>query len=266
MTSTRIELVHIQPGSFMMGRSHPVAPCRIYDDSGAFRYLVDEEAPVHQVTINYDFYLGKYEVTQTQWQAVMGSNPSKFKDCPDCPVESVSWEDAQNFIRKLNQKNDGYVYRLPTEAEWEYACRAGTTTEFAFGDKLRPDQANFDALVYTDNGPVPGLYRTENGFISGFCREKTTPVASFPPNPWGLFDMHGNVYEWCEDWYHESYDGAPTDGGAWLTGGEQKEKVVRGGSWGRHAGYARSSARRGGTPDRVDNEYGFRVVAVARAQ
>jgi formylglycine-generating enzyme required for sulfatase activity len=233
---TGIEFVLIPAGSFMMGSTNHGA----------------DEKPVHQVAINYSFYMGKYEVTQAQWQSVMGNNPSYFKDCANCPVEQVSWDDAQNFINKLNASNDGFRYRLPTEAEWEYACRAGTTTEFAFGDSLSSDdQANFDPY----GGAAKGVYR-----------EKTTSVGSFQPNAFGLFDMHGNVWEWCEDWYHSSYAGAPSDGSAWLSGGEQKYRVLRGGSWDSGALGLRSAFRSVSTPAFRFSRFGFRVVAVARTQ
>ena len=213
--------MRIQPGSFMMGSTNGEA----------------DEKPVHQVTINYSFYMGKYEVTQAQWQAVMGENPSNFKDCANCPVEQVSWDDTQKFIQRLNGMNDGYTYRLPTEAEWEYACRAGTTGDYA-GNLS-------DMTWYSEN--------------SG---SKTHSVGGKQPNAWGLADMHGNVREWCQDWYHETYYGAPTDGSAWLSGGEQKGRVLRGGSWLDFAAYLRSASRLRLTPDgRLDN-LGFRVVAV----
>src|SRR5205823_8267237 len=140
------------------------------------------------------------------------------------------------------------------EAEWEYACRAGTTTAFSFGDSLSSEQANFDGN-YPYGGAPKGVYR-----------QKTVAVGSFQPNGFGLYDMHGNVWEWCEDWYHDSYNGAPTDGSAWLSGGEQKYRVLRGGSWGYHAYYLRSAGRNGYTPAFRDDTYGFRVVASARTQ
>jgi formylglycine-generating enzyme required for sulfatase activity len=227
-TNPQIELVRIPPGSFMMGSTNGQA----------------DEKPVHQVTINYSFYMGKYEVTQAQWQSVMGNNPSNFKDCGgNCPVEQVSWDDAQSFIQRLNGMNDGYTYRLPTEAEWEYACRAGTTGDYA-GNLS-------DMAWYSEN--------------SG---SKTHTVGGKQPNAWGLADMHGNVWEWCQDWYHETYHGAPTDGSAWLSGGEQKYRVLRGGSWSYDASDARSAYRRYDSLDsRVDlNSFGFRVVTSARAQ
>jgi formylglycine-generating enzyme required for sulfatase activity/uncharacterized caspase-like protein len=229
-----IEFVWIPAGSFMMGGN---------------KYA--DEKPAHRVTISEGFYMGKYEVTQARWQAVMGSNPANFKD-DNLPVDSVSWDEAVSFIAKLNAQNDGYTYRLPSEAEWEYAARAGTTTAFAFGDSLSSAQANFDGN-YPYGGAAKGVYR-----------EKTMPVGSFQPNAFGLFDMHGNVWEWCQDWYHGSYAGAPTDGSAWLNGGEQEYRVVRGGSWVNNAYNCRSAYRLRNAPDNCLNLFGFRVVAVAR--
>jgi formylglycine-generating enzyme required for sulfatase activity len=199
----------------------------------------DNEKPVHEVTISQPFYMGKYEVTQAQWQAVMGNNPSYFKDCGgNCPVEQVSWDDAQSFINKLNESNDGFRYRLPTEAEWEYACRAGTTGDYA---------GNLSEMAW---------YSENSG-------NKTHAVGGKQPNAWGLADMHGNVFEWCQDWYHETYYGAPTDGSAWLSRGEQKYRVLRGGSWSYlAASYARSAIRGSNTPDIRYTTVGFRVVAV----
>ncbi|PYS93012.1 MAG: hypothetical protein DMF64_06825 [Acidobacteria bacterium] len=231
-----IEFVWIPAGSFMMGS----------ENGGS------DEKPVHRVTIADGFYIGKYEVTQAQWQAVMGNNPSNFKGCDNCPVEQVSWDDAVSFIAKLNAQNDGYTYRLPTEAEWEYAARAGTTTAFAFGDSLSSEQANFDG-DYPYGGAAKGVYR------------QTRPVGSFQPNAFGLFDMHGNVWEWCQDWYHGSYAGAPTDGSAWLSGGEQKYRMLRGGSWLNGLAFnLRSADRNWDTPDLRNVVIGFRVVAVVR--
>jgi TonB family protein len=200
-----------------------------------------DEKPAHQVTINYSFYMGRYEVTQAQWQAVMGNNPSYFKDCGgNCPVEQVSWDDTQIFIQRLNGMNDGYTYRLPTEAEWEYACRAGTTGDYA--------------------GPL-----SEMAWYSENSGSKTHTVGGKRPNEWGLADMHGNVWELCQDWYHETYYGAPTDGSAWLSGGDQKYRVLRGGSWLINATNLRSAYRNSYfSPDYRNQLNGFRVVAVAR--
>jgi formylglycine-generating enzyme required for sulfatase activity len=217
-----IEFVLVPPGSFMMGSTNGAA----------------DEKPVHQVTISQSFYIGKYEVTQAQWQSVMGSNPSNFKDCGgNCPVEQVSWDDAQNFVNKLNESNDGFRYRLPTEAEWEYACRAGTTGDYA--------------------GTL-----SEMAWYSENSGSKTHAVGGKQPNAWGLADMHGNVWEWCQDWYHETYYGAPTDGTAWVTGGEQKERVLLGGSWDSPATNLRSALRNGDAPGDRNLHFGFRVVAV----
>jgi formylglycine-generating enzyme required for sulfatase activity len=233
-----MELVYVPAGSFMMG-----------SENGS-----SDEKPVHQVTIREGFYMGRYEVTQAQWQAVMGTNPSDFKDCDQCPVERVSWNDAQEFIRRLNARGDGYSYRLPSEAEWEYACRAGTTTEFAFGNSLSSEQANFDG-----NHPYGGAAK-------GVYRQKTITVGSFQPNGWGLYDMHGNVWEWCEDVVHENYNGAPADGSVWMSGGDSSRRVLRGGSWyyGYPAYLLRSAGRFWLTPDLRYNLFGFRVVALAR--
>jgi formylglycine-generating enzyme required for sulfatase activity len=234
-----IEFVLIPAGSFTMGSNDVRA----------------DEQPVHRVTISEAFYMGKYEVTQAQWHAVMGNNPSLLTNCGgNCPVEQVSWDDAQQFIDRLNQANDGYNYRLPTEAEWEYACRAGTTTVFAFGDSLGSDKANFDG-----NHPygVAG---------KGVYRQNTIPVGRFQPNAFGLYDMHGNVKEWCQDWYHETYLGAPTDGSAWLSGGEQKTRVLRGGSFYDDGTFLRSAFRYPATPgNRPLSTFGIRIVAVVRA-
>jgi formylglycine-generating enzyme required for sulfatase activity len=210
-----------------------------------------DEGPQHQVTVK-SFLMGKYEVTQEQYKKVMGTNPSDFKG-KNLPVERVSWNDAQEFIRRLNSRGDGYTYRLPTEAEWEYACRAGTTTAFAFGDSLSPGQANFDG-----NHPYGWAAK-------GINRQKTIPVGSFQPNAFGLYDMHGNVAEWCQDWYHGNYNGAPTDGSAWESGGEQGFRVLRSGAWDDYSDLLRSAARNGlGTDYRIHNTIGVRVVAVAR--
>lgn len=218
-----MELVSVPPGSFMMGNSNGEA----------------DEQPAHQVTIGQAFYMGKYEVTQAQWQSVMGNNPSHFKDCPNCPVEQVSWDDTQKFISKLNESNDGFRYRLPTEAEWEYACRAGTAGDYA--------------------GSVGemGWYLENSG-------NETHAVGGKRSNDWGLADMHGNVSEWCQDWYQETYEGAPRDGSAWLSGGEQSSRVLRGGSLLNDAARLRSAYRAYGTPDYSLNDLGFRVVAQAR--
>ena len=167
----------------------------------------DDERPVHAVRISRPYALSKYEVTQAEWEAVMGSNPSGFAECgPSCPVEQVSWDNAQEFIGRLNARAGGVRYRLPTEAEWEYAARAGTS-----GDRY----GNLDAIAWYD----------------GNSGGRTHPVGQKAPNAWGLHDMHGNVGEWVEDCWHDSYVGAPANGMAWTAGGDCRGRVLRGGSW-----------------------------------
>ncbi|HYH86531.1 MAG TPA: SUMF1/EgtB/PvdO family nonheme iron enzyme [Pyrinomonadaceae bacterium] len=217
-----IALVLVPAGSFMMGATNGAA----------------DEQPVHRVTIGKPFYMGKYEVTQAQWTALMGNNPSDFKGA-ELPVEHVSWDDAQEFIRKLNALGDGYEYRLPTEAEWEYACRAGTTGDHA-GD--------VDAMAWYNRNT-----------------KSTQPVGRKQPNKFGLYDMHGNVWEWCEDRTpeHYPYRGAPTDGSAWIDLSSRK-RIKRGGSWDHDANHTRSAYRDWYTPSRHTHGIGFRVAATPR--
>lgn len=199
---------------------------------------IDNEGPVHTVTIEKAYYLSKYEVTQKQWMEVMGSNPSYFKFWgDDLPVDQISWNDVQEFIRKLNAKEGTDKYRLPSEAEWEYAARAGTTTQYSFGD----------------SGSKLGEYAW-----SGVCSHPR-PVGQKKPNTWGLYDMHGNVWEWVQDWYHSDYDGAPTDGSAWESGGG-RFRVIRGGGWEFFAGGCRSASRADDSPGARKNYLGFRLV------
>jgi len=184
------------------------------------------------------------EVTQGQWKAVMGNNPSYFKACGEnCPVEQVSWYDSQEFIKKINQMGEGY-YRLPTEAEWEYAARAGTRTPFAFGNCLNTDKANYDG-----NYPLTGCSK-------GKYREKTIPVASLGKNVWGLYDMHGNVWEWCNNWYGDYPDISVTDPGGPSSG---SNRVLRGGSWDNNAQYCRSAKRDYYSPGYRYNDIGLRL-------
>ena len=183
--------------------------------------------------------MGKYEVMQGQWQAVMGDNPSKVKDCSwQCPVENVSWEDAQQFIQKLNARNDGYTYRLPTEAEWEYACRAGSTGDFA-GD--------LDAM---------GWYDKNSG-------DTTHPVGQKQPNAWGLYDMHGNVFEWCQDLYGSNYYAqSPSVDPRGPSSGSYR--VIRGGGWFDNARSSRSANRNWFAPAHRLDDLGFRLVRTLR--
>jgi len=242
----KLEMVAISPGEFMMGSPETEAK------------RSKDEGPQHRVRINYWFYAGKLEVTQAQWRVVMGTNPSGFKDCDECPVEEVSWNDAVEFCRKLSART-GREYRLPSEAEWEYAARAGTTSPFALGDTITPEIVNYDGNLPYANA------------AKGTYRQKTVPAGSLGvANAFGLYDMHGNVWEWCQDWYHKSYSAisgdAPTDGSTWLTGGEEKYRVRRGGSWYSSASGARSALRDVDSPDNRADHYGFRVVAVVRTQ
>jgi formylglycine-generating enzyme required for sulfatase activity len=244
-------------GAFLMGSSEVDVEVAFADaertNSGAKREWFNSETPQHRVTIKRAFYIGKFEVTQSQWRAlIVGNDPSRFRDCASCPVEQVSWYDAQEFIKKLNEMSDGYMYSLPSEAQWEYACRAGTTMAFAFGDSLSSSQGNF-------NGKHPYGSAPEGAWV-----KKTTPVGSYQPNAWGLCDMHGNVYEWVEDIWADSYNGLSVDGSANANGGDPRYRVLRGGSWTNHAKYCRSAYRNRVAPDYRSLDSGFRVVAVTR--
>jgi formylglycine-generating enzyme required for sulfatase activity len=231
------ELVVIGAGSFVMGS--PVS------EHGAGR----SEGPQRRVEIRQAFALGQTEVTQAQWMAVMGTNPSLSQGCDDCPVESVSWNDVQEYIGKLNQRTGNrFGYRLPSEAEWEYAARAGTTTPFWTGQTITSGQANFDGN-YTYNGSAKGQYR-----------QRTTPVKTFGANPWGLHDMNGNVREWVQDVWHDSYVEGPTDGSAWMAGGNQRQRVLRGGSWEDNPQRLRSAYRGWYTPGIRNGSTGFRLA------
>jgi formylglycine-generating enzyme required for sulfatase activity len=222
----------INPGTFLMG-SPPDEPERL-----------DGEQQ-HAVTLSQGYWLADTACTQALWMAVMGENPSRFKDNADQPVENVSWEDAQAFSQRLNQQFPELYARLPTEAEWEYACRAGTTTPFSFGDTITPKQVNYD-----------GNYPYANG-TKGKFRAKTVPVKSLPANPWGLYEMHGNVWEWCADWFGDYTKTVATD----LTGPEEgSARVLRGGSWYDRAGHARSAYRSRLNPAIRIDDIGFRLA------
>jgi formylglycine-generating enzyme required for sulfatase activity len=204
------------------------------------------------------FWLGQTPITQAQWRVVaswpkvereLAKDPSYFKG-DDRPVKLVSWHDAMEFCRRLSQRL-GPTFSLPSEAQWEYACRAGTTTPFAFGDTISPELANYDGTVAYANGP------------KGVRRGETTPAGTFPANAWGLQDMHGNVWEWCLDQWHDSYKGAPSDGSAWLSNaGEDAGRLLRGGSWYSLPGRCRSACRLHLRPGDVSDRVGFRVVCL----
>jgi formylglycine-generating enzyme required for sulfatase activity len=203
----------------------------------------DETA--HRVVIPRAFHMATTEVTQAQWQRVMGTNPSTFRAVgPDAPVEQVTWDEVQEFLRRLSSRANAR-FRLPTEAEWEYACRAGTTTPYAFGEEISTNDANYDGRY-----PLPAQQ-------PGSFRGKTTRVASFKPNAWGLFDMHGNVWEWCADEYCE-YPVVPVTNPRNSCG--SKYKVIRGGSWYFGADSARSALRYTHEPQLRGFSIGFRVV------
>jgi len=204
--SIGMTFVYINPGTFMMG-----SPA---GEPGRER---DSDETLHQVILTHGFYMQTTEVTQGQWRSVTGSDLFYFKNCgDDCPVEQVSWNDAQEFIRRLNKKEGGSRYRLPTEAEWEYAARAGTTTPFNTGNCLSTDHANY-------NGSYPS-----SGCSKGEDRKTTVKTGSFSPNAWGLYDMHGNVSEWCQDWYGDYPSGSITDPDGPTSG---SRRVSRGCAW-----------------------------------
>ena len=222
-TLDAMEFARIPAGTFVMGSPE--------DEEGRY----DREGPQHEVRISQDFWIGKYEVTQAEWEAVTGKNPSHFKDCgARCPVEQVSWEDAQEFIRKLNEREfgSGYVYRLPTEAEWEYAARAGTT-----------------GARHGELDEIAWYYDNSTG--------TTHPVGQKRANAWGLHDMLGNVWEWTADWFGDYPGGAVTDPTGPSTG---SGRVLRGGGWCYYAWYVRSANRSGHSPGRRSGYIGFRLV------
>ena len=211
----KLEMVYIPGGSFLMG------------SPGNEGSICSNEGPQHEVTLQ-PFYMSKYPITQDQYQAIMGNNPSHFKG-GSRPVEKVNWHNATEFCQKLSSKI-GKIYRLPSESQWEYACRAGTTTPFYFGETITSELVNYNGNYFYGNAPN-GKYRVE-----------TTDVGSFPPNAFGIYDMHGNVWEWCADDWHENYNGAPTDGSVWLDG-EKNLSPLRGGSWAYIPFYCRSAIR-----------------------
>jgi formylglycine-generating enzyme required for sulfatase activity/predicted Ser/Thr protein kinase len=228
----KIELILIPAGKFMMG-------------SPPDEFAKDKSEHLHEVEISRDFWLGKYPVTQEQWRALMSRTPSVFSG-EKLPVEGLFWNDCQEYIEALNKVTGGGM-RLPTDAEWEYACRAGSTTPFCFGDKITTRLANYD-----------GNFTYGDGEKGGFL-ERTTEVGAYPPNPWGLYDMHGNISEWCQDYFNERYywmsppkdPTGPSSGNTW---------VLRGGNWRSHPKYCRSAYRTGIAPGRKHGLSGFRIA------
>jgi formylglycine-generating enzyme required for sulfatase activity len=253
--ATSLNMLDIPAGSFLMG-SPPEEPERSSD-----------EGPQHSVNLD-GFFMSQTPITQAQWRVVaqwqelpgehwgreLKAEPSAMggPDADQKPVETVSWHDAMEFCHRLSQRTGRY-YTLPSEAQWEYACRAGTTTPFHFGETITPDLANYDANYTYANGP------------KGEYRKQTTPVGLFPANAWGLQDMHGNVWEWCLDQWHESYAGAPSDGSAWVDSEDEKsgvKRLRRGGSWLNDPRICRSASRPLFGPVVADDLIGFRVVCL----
>ena len=237
-----LEMVAIPEGTFLMGSPQ--------DEKDSY----DDERPQHEVNVR-PFFMGKYPITQTQWRVVaatakididLETNPSEFKG-DELPVESVNWYQATEFCKRLSRETKR-EYRLPSEAEWEYACRAGTTTPFYFGETITGELAN---------------YNTNKTYVEEY-RNETTPVGQFPPNAFGLYDMYGNVWEWCADTWHDNYDGAPTDGSAWIENGDDNRSSLRGGAWYTFPYRCRSAYRSNSdSRDSLNSSLGFRVVCGA---
>ena len=245
-----LTMVQIPAGCFLMGS--PFEEPQRHDNEG----------PLHQVQLQ-GFFMGQTPITQAQWQVVAGwqklqrdlhSDPARFRGLHR-PVECVLWEDAIEFCQRLSQRF-GRTHTLPSEAQWEYACRAGTSTPFHFGTTLTPDLANYDGNYSYGDGP------------EGVDRHKTTAVASFPANPWGLYDMHGNVWEWCLDQWHANYQGAPADGSAWLDSDVNKDnkRLLRGGSWYGEPRSCRSACRGYVRPVNRHGIIGFRVCCLPQGR
>jgi formylglycine-generating enzyme required for sulfatase activity len=212
----------------------------------------DREKPVHTVQIN-DYYLSRHPVIQAQWEKIMGYNSSTFQGNEKLPVETINWVEAQEFIRLLN-KRTGLNYRLPSEAEWEYAARErGDKVRFGNGKNIAvPTEINFNGEQHMDS--------THPYLVRGQYRKETTPVGSFLANDLGLFDLSGNVWEWCADVWHDNYQGAPQNGSAWIESGDRTCRVFRGGSWGENAFNCRASYRQGGLIGNRNAHVGFRVA------
>jgi formylglycine-generating enzyme required for sulfatase activity len=242
-----LDMVLIPAATFLMG-SPGSEPARF-----------GEEGPQRNVEMR-SYYMGKYEVTQAQWRTVaslpkvnrdLNPSPSGF-DGVARPVENVSWDEAVEFCARLSKKT-GRTYRLPTEAEWEYTCRAGTTTPYHFGDTISPEFANYDGRTSYAGG------------AKGVFRKETAPVGSLgAANAFGIYDMHGSVWEWCLDPWHKDYNGAPLDGSVWQSGGDTSKRVIRGGAWNREANHCRSAYRLKESPGKKFDVIGFRVVAESK--
>ena len=226
--SIGMELVLIPAGSFRMGGDKKLEQAE------------DHETPRHIVKISKTFYMGKYEVTQSQWSEIMNNNPSEFKE-DIRPVERVSWNDVQEFIQKLNNKEETNKYRLPTEAEWEYAARADTKSTYCFSSDIKT--------------------LSQYAWYRKNSEGKTHPIGQLKPNAWGLYDVHGNVHEWCQDWFDRNYySQSPSNSPLGPSSG--LAKVLRGGDWGSENWYCRCASRSLSSPDRRSNRLGFRLVGM----
>lgn len=255
-SGTAPDLVLIPTGRFQMGSSEFERGTAV--KAGSQKSWLDRETPQHWVGIGYPFALGRFPVTVGQWRQFARATGWEsmsdtdwaapgFRQGDDHPVVGVSWSDAQKYLAWLSEKT-GQLYRLPSEAEWEYACRAGTHTAFSFGDEIGTQMANYDGNFTYNNG------------AKGEFRQGTSKVGAFQPNPWGLFDMHGNVWEWTQDAVHDNYDGAPNDGSAWEQGGDPARRVLRGGSWLYQPRYLRAALRNGYSAVLANDIVGFRVA------
>ncbi|MBD2175491.1 SUMF1/EgtB/PvdO family nonheme iron enzyme [Pseudanabaena sp. FACHB-1998] len=232
--SINLEMVYIPSGKFHIG-----SPNTEMEHS-------EDESPRHMVNVP-TFFISRFPITQRQWKVIMDNNPAIFIGNGDRPVETVSWNDTQIFCQKLIERT-GKPYRLPSESEWEYACRGGGMTAFAFGETLTANLASYNATV-------PYKYAPQ-----GISNSGTTEVGSYPANAFGLHDMHGNVWEWCQDNWHDDYDLLPKDGSAWTQGGDSSCRVVRGGSWRDPAHYCRSAKRFKNAVNQGDRCTGFRLA------
>ncbi|MEA5534070.1 bifunctional serine/threonine-protein kinase/formylglycine-generating enzyme family protein [Crocosphaera sp. XPORK-15E] len=230
--SETLDMVAIPPGKFLMGAPESEEESKNY------------ERPQHWVTLQ-SFYMSKFPITQGQYQGIMGENPSRFNG-QNQPVERVSWDNAIKFCEKLSQKTR-LKFSLPSESQWEYACRAGTTTPFYYGETITTDLTNYN-----------GNYVYGNGLKGGY-RKKTTDVRSFPLNAFGLYDMHGNVWEWCTDTWHDDYHNAVNNGSAWVNQ-ESSRCVIRGGSWVDNPKNCRSASRNYFERENYSHHIGFRVI------
>ncbi|MBU0481966.1 MAG: formylglycine-generating enzyme family protein [Proteobacteria bacterium] len=242
-----MKFVWLEGGCFQMGQSPSEKKLlkKIAGDSDYEKYYADE-LPRHEVCVD-PFWIGIHEVTQREWKKVMGYNPSHFSESDDFPVDMVSWDDAQTFINKLNETNKEGGFRLPTEAEWEFAARGGSDKMYHTGDSISTEQANY-------NGTFDFGLNTR-----GEYRKSSVKVGSFPANSYGIHDMHGNVWEWCNDWHDENYyKDSPKSNPAGPEKGAMR--VLRGGSWFRFAGHIRSATRYKNKQPGQYADTGFRVV------